>query len=182
MPRMWLGDDCVLATRTKVDAYWSGTDTVVVAEGTLPDPGSSAFLQHNPLDTPTPEFFLWRCPAPGYWAPDPTPFVKSGSFAVPEAATVVVHHAEGKDEVTVKGPDQLPPRDRRSPGMGDEAVGYSDSLSFDEAFADAVAHLGGVGNPDPDDGLSVAVTDIGAEFGGPLGARRLVVKVQRRQG
>ena len=60
-----------------------------------------------------------------------------------------------------------------------EATGYSDDHSFKDAFLDAVAKLekalGG-----PQNHLAVVVTEIGADYGGIVGAHRLSVTIRKR--
>jgi len=61
----------------------------------------------------------------------------------------------------------------------DVATGYSVKLSFDEAFADAVARLPRLDPTHPDTLEMVRVTEIGALFGGLAGQHRLSVTVRR---
>jgi hypothetical protein len=57
------------------------------------------------------------------------------------------------------------------------AVGFSTSLSFDEAFTNALQNLGSFGPSNPDEMEVVQVTGIGAEFGGIAGLHQLFVKI-----
>jgi hypothetical protein len=59
------------------------------------------------------------------------------------------------------------------------ATGFSKKLSFDEAFADALAKLPSVTHPHPDTLESLRVVEIGALFGGIAGFRDLYVRVCR---
>jgi hypothetical protein len=61
----------------------------------------------------------------------------------------------------------------------DEATGHSRSLSFDEAFADAIAHLPALEGNHPDTMETVTVVEIGGLFGGMAGLRNLYVRVRR---
>lgn len=61
----------------------------------------------------------------------------------------------------------------------DEATGYSDSFSFDEAFNDARRQLPPVDPPHPDALEYVRVLEIGSESGGIAALNRLYVKVIR---
>ena len=61
----------------------------------------------------------------------------------------------------------------------DVATGYSRKLSFDEAFADAIAHLPELEPEHPDTLETVRVVEIGALFGGLAGLHRLYVRVSR---
>jgi hypothetical protein len=56
-------------------------------------------------------------------------------------------------------------------------VGYSQKLSFDEAFANALHNLPPSKPSHPDEMEIVQVTDIGAEFGGIAGLQHLFVKI-----
>jgi hypothetical protein len=61
----------------------------------------------------------------------------------------------------------------------DEATGRSWKLSFDEAFADAVAQLPALEPGHPDVLETVRVVEIGALYGGLAGLRELYVRVRR---
>jgi hypothetical protein len=61
----------------------------------------------------------------------------------------------------------------------DVATGYSSKLSFDEAFAEAVARLPRLDPAHPDMLQTVRVTEIGGLFGGFAGQHRLYVTVKR---
>jgi hypothetical protein len=64
-----------------------------------------------------------------------------------------------------------------------EATGWSETLSFEEAFADALASLQSQippGSRNPDVGLNVEVVRIGAEVGGFTLRHGLWIKVQAR--
>jgi hypothetical protein len=62
----------------------------------------------------------------------------------------------------------------------DEATGYSEAFSFDEAFEDARRQLPPVDPPHPDYIEYVRVLEIGSERGGVVGLNRLYVMVSRR--
>jgi hypothetical protein len=57
------------------------------------------------------------------------------------------------------------------------AVGYSEKLSFDEAFADALAHLLPAETTHPNQMEIIQVTHVGAEFGGMVPVSRLIVRI-----
>ena len=61
----------------------------------------------------------------------------------------------------------------------DAAGGYSSRMSFDEAFADAVAQLPSLEPTHPDTLQTVRVVEIGALFGGIGGLHHLYVHVTR---
>ncbi len=59
-----------------------------------------------------------------------------------------------------------------------ESVGYSNKLSFDEAFADAIKKLPAASVKFPDMLETVEVVHIGASFGGIAGFHRLEVRIR----
>ncbi len=59
-----------------------------------------------------------------------------------------------------------------------ESIGYSNKLSFDEAFADAVKKLPAASVKFPDMLETVEVVQIGASFGGIAGFHRLEVRIR----
>ncbi len=59
-----------------------------------------------------------------------------------------------------------------------ESIGYSNKLSFDEAFADAVKKLPPASVSFPDMLETIEVVQIGASFGGIAGFRRLEVRIR----
>ena len=61
----------------------------------------------------------------------------------------------------------------------DEATGHSRKLSFDEAFAAAIAQLPTLEPNHPDALETVRVVEIGGLFGGMAGLRDLYVRVRR---
>ena len=69
--------------------------------------------------------------------------------------------------------------DRRAPEGADEATGFSRNLSFDEAFANAVANLPPIEPPVPDALSRVEVLEIGGLFGGIVGFNDLFRRICR---
>jgi hypothetical protein len=67
----------------------------------------------------------------------------------------------------------------RPSAVPDEATGYSDAFSFEEAFEEARNQLAPVDPPHPDALENVQVTEIGSEHGGTAGLNRMYVKVAR---
>ena len=65
------------------------------------------------------------------------------------------------------------------PEEADEATGFSKKLSFDEAFADAIARLPAIEPEHPDTLETVRVVEIGGLFGGIAGFHDLYVRVCR---
>lgn len=182
--------DCELSTRTSLRAFHAHEHVLIVAEGELPSPGYDADIERSPLAIFPPQFNLRRCRKPGVFPQVVTPFRRSESFRIgptrPEAITV--HHAEGSDQVEVEdcGVELAAYGQALSGGPApgcpegaDEATGFSKSLSFDEAFADALASLPPVTPTHPDTLETVRVLEIGAFFGGIAGFRDLWVRVCR---
>ena len=180
---------CELAERTQIRAFRAGEYVLIVAEGELPTPGFEVDIVPNPARIFPQQFNLVRCPIDGFFPQVVTPFVYGEIVRFPaDQPVVTVHHADGADRVeiqdcgeelsafahTVSGPAARP-----CPPGADEATGFSRRLSFDEAFANAVASL-----PPSDailaDALArVEVVEIGGLFGGFAGFRHLFVRVCR---
>jgi hypothetical protein len=63
-----------------------------------------------------------------------------------------------------------------------ESVGYSATMSFDEALQDAIKNLAPDGPGYPDELKSYTVTSVSAEFGGIAGVSRLRVAIRGSRG
>lgn len=105
-------------------------------------------------------------PSPAIQAPAPAPISASASVSQSSAGL------------------GLPPAGKPVPILSDinvryrEATGYSNSLSFDEAFADAIKKLPPPAVKFPDMLETVEVVHIGGSFGGIAGFHRLEVRVR----
>ena len=182
-------DSCELAARTSIRAFRTDQDLLVVAEGELPTPGFRVDVQQDPRQTFPPQFSLLRCQLPGIFPQVITPFRYSETVRFPaDPATVTVHHADGADEVAIEDcGEELSAYaevvrgspDRPCPAGADEAVGFSKNLSFDEAFARALADLPPLDVPGADVLARVQVVEVGGLFGGIAGFRDLFVRVCR---
>ena len=181
---------CELASRRSIDAYRIGEHVLLVAEGDLPTPGFQVDIRQDPRRIFPPQFDLLRCPRPGIFPQVVTPFRFGETVRFPaDQDTITVHHADGADQVPIQeyGKDLEAyadavrgSADRSCPPGADEATGFSRSLSFDEAFAHALANL----PPLPPSGVAdalvrVQVVEIGALFGGIAGFNDLFVRVCR---
>ncbi len=103
--------------------------------------------------------------------------------------TVKVFHADGEDDVKIEAcGDELSAYSEvvgggsgegACPEGADEATGFSKKLSFDEAFADAIARLPAIEPDHPDMLATVRVVEIGGLFGGIAGFHDLYVRVCR---
>ena len=164
-----------LAQRTLIRAFRAGHYVLILAEGSLPTPGFDVDIVESPLRIFPPQFILLQYPRPGIWPQHVTPYRYSEPVPFPEDQEVItVHHAEGSDQVEIQdcGPELVSfaratagDADRAvSPGV-DEATGFSKKLSFEEAFANAVANLPPIEPPVADALSRVHVLEIGGLFG-----------------
>jgi hypothetical protein len=180
---------CELAQRTRIRAFRVGQYVLILAEGELPTPGFAVDITQSPLLIFPPQFNLLRCPRPGVWPQVITPYRYAETVRFPEdQSTVTVHHAEGSDAVNIEDCGaQLAPyvravtgnAERPCPPGADEATGFSKNLSFEEAFANALAALPPVEPPVPDALERVEVVEIGGLFGGFAGFHDLFVRICR---
>jgi hypothetical protein len=176
-----------LAERDSIRAFRAGRYILIVAKGELPTPGHEAYLEPSPLRIFPQQYNLLRRSRPGIWPQVVTPYTVGELFVYPaDQSVVTVHHAGGQDQVeieasgldldkvtaVVSGPREV------IDGGPDEATGMSPNLSFDEAFANALANLPHTPPPHPDSMTSVTVTEVGGLFGGFAGFHHLYVKVQ----
>jgi len=182
---------CQLAQRTLLRAFRAGEYVLILAEGELPTPGFEVDIEQSPLRIVPPQFNLLQCPRPGIWPQVITPYSYAESVPFPaDQDTVTIHHAEGSDKVSIEDcPKELAgyaravkgDADQTCPPGADEATGFSGKLSFDEAFANAVANLPPVKSPVPDTLTRVQVLEIGGLFGGIVGFNDLFVRICRTQ-
>jgi hypothetical protein len=182
--------DCELAQRDRIQAFRVDQSVLLIAEGELPSPGFRADIRPNPRRIFPQQFDLVRCPRPGIFPQVVTPYRHAESVPFPAGQDVItVHPADGSDQVPIQeygrelevyaaalrgSPDyQCPPG-------ADEATGFSANLSFDEAFADALANLPPIDLGGTADVLvRVQVVEIGGLFGGIAGFNDLFVRVCR---
>ena len=181
---------CELAERTRIRAFRAYEDILILAEGDLPSPGFTADIEQSPIRIFPQQFNLVRCRLDGIFPQVVTPYRHAETVRFPaDQPQVTVHHADGADQVDIEEcPGELAPyAQTMAPGGAAvpcpegavEATGFSPNLSFDEAFADAIAKL----PPDPAifaDALArVHVVEIGGLFGGFPGFSDLFVRVCR---
>jgi hypothetical protein len=182
--------DCELSQRTSIHAYRVDQYLLLAAEGELPTPGFRVQIRQDPRRIFPPQFDLLRCALPGIFPQVVTRYHHTQTVRFPaDQPTVTVHHADGADEVTIEDystelqayADTLRGSpDRPCPPGADEATGFSGNLSFDEAFADALANLPPLDLTGTADILvRVQVAEIGALFGGIAGFNDLFVRVCR---
>lgn len=170
---------CAPASVTSVTAEQSGDTLTLTAKGETPTPGFEVSIEQSLLTVEPPAFTVLACPLPGMWPQHVAEFTVAARFHVgAKRDHVVVYTSEGPRDVPVEqGSDEgaaLTSGGDETAG-GDTATGYSSNLSYDEAFAAAVAALPGP----PADFTHVRVEEVGGLFGGVVGQHDLYVKVRR---
>jgi hypothetical protein len=177
-----------LAERSSIRAFRAGPYVLIVAEGKLPSPGYEVDIVQSPLRIYPPQYNLVARSLPGIFPQVVTPYLYGETVRFPEDHPVVtVHHAEGSDEVEITDPgSELTAYLQAVSGgagepAGTEATGFSKNLSFDEAFANALASLPATSTTTTDAMERVQVVEIGGLFGGIAGFHDLYVRVRRTQ-
>jgi hypothetical protein len=177
---------CELAQRNTIRAFRTGPKVLIVAEGDLPSSGHDAKITQRPERIFPPWYQLLRCSRPGFFPAAVVPYRVSLTIDYPEdQETVTVFHADGEDNVTIEPcADELSAYSAvigggACPEGADEATGFSKTLSFDAAFADAIAKLPKIEPQHPDTLETVRVAEIGGLFGGIAGFHDLYVRVCR---
>jgi hypothetical protein len=180
---------CEPAQPRRIRAFRAGDYVLIVAEGSLPTPGYDVDIVQSPLRIFPPQFVLQQCARPGSWPQHITPYRYAEAVRFPEdQKEITVFHAGGRDEVEIEacGPELADfalaatgsAEGVRAPGA-DEGTGFSRKLSFDEAFAAAVAALPPIDSTGADTLSRVQVLEIGGLFGGFAGFNDLFVRVSR---
>lgn len=173
--------NCELANRSTIRIFQCAGHLLICADGDLPTPGFDVKIEQNPARIFPPQFNILQCRRSGNFAQVITPYKICRSFPLADRVPeITVHHAEGTDKVSVESCNDDLARYEDSCRQDDDydgvqVTGRSTSLSFNEAFADAVAQL----PPSPvADGLTrLKVAEIGGLFGGIAGFHELFVKV-----
>ncbi len=173
-----------LASRQSVRGLYdaAGGQILIVAEGEATAGDQVEIDEVVPPPTPL-AFRLLAVRRPGIWPTVMRPYRVAEFFKVagdPErvrvAGHVEVHHADGVDRVQLAPmPAELVATAAGAAPRPRSSTGYSASLSFDEAFSDAVAGL--PRDDTPDSLLQVQVDEIGGMFGGFAGFHHLFVRV-----
>jgi hypothetical protein len=182
--------NCELASRDRIQAFRVDENVLLIAEGELPSPGFQADIRPNPRRIFPQQFDLVRCPRPGIFPQVVTGYRHAESVVFPAGQDVItVHHADGSDQVPIqeygRELDEYATVLRGRPGYqcppgADEVTGFSPNLSFDEAFADALANLPPLDLGGTADVLvRVQVVEVGGLFGGIAGFNDLFVRVCR---
>jgi hypothetical protein len=169
-----------LAPRESVRGFYDAStgQILIVAAGEIGAGVQVDIDEVVPPSTPL-AFRLLAVRRPGIWPTIVRPYRVAEFFRVagdPDrvrvAGQVEVHHADGVDQVELKAmPAELVSAARQP----QSSTGYSASLSFDEAFGDAVAGL--ARDDTPDALLRVTVDEIGGLFGGFAGFHHLFVRI-----
>jgi|SRR5690349_16990835 len=179
-----------LADRKEIRAFRLLTNQLlVIARGEIPTPGFEVDLQPSLLRIFPPQFVLVRRPLPGIFPQVVTPYEHTEIVPYPaNQPTVKIHHAEGTDDVVIEDLDQQTAQFSYPAGTGeartcpegnDEATGFSANLSFDEAFANALAALPTPTDPGVDRLQRIEVLETAALIGGIAGFHHLLVRVCR---
>jgi len=175
--------DCSAASRSAIRAFSYPGHLVVAAEGEVPTPCHQVEIdrfvaKHGSAA----EYSLKQCLDPRVRCMQVvTPYQVSEVFSeqhVPDEITV--HHADGSDRVRVERlQEPVATAELADARIGGTAIGYSNRLSFQEAFANAVAQIPMTRRADAF--LRVRVEEVGGEFGGIAGFHRLYVKIRRTE-
>jgi hypothetical protein len=187
---MTMATTCELAQRNTIRAFRVQRKVLIIAEGELPSPGYDVKITQRPERIFPPWYQVLRCPRPGNFPQIVVPYRYSQTIDFPEEAdTVTVFHADGRDEVAIEAcGDELSAYsevagggsgEHACPEGADESTGFSKTLSFDDAFADAIAKLPPIEPGHPDMMETVRVVEIGGLFGGIAGFHDLYVRVCR---
>jgi hypothetical protein len=183
---------CELAQRNTIRAFRVHKKVLIIADGELPSPGYDVKITQRPEKIFPPFFQVLRCPRPGNFPQIVVPYRHSQTIDFPaDRDTVIVFHADGRDEVKIEpcGEELSAYSEVVGGGSGaqgcpdgaDEATGFSKKLSFEDAFEDALARLPKL-EPEPGQAdilETVRVVEIGALFGGIAGFHDLFVRVCR---
>ena len=180
-----------LADRTSIQAFRAGRYLLIVAEGDLPTPGYDLDIQQSPIRIFPQHYNLVRRERPGIWPDVVVPYRYAEVVVYPADQDVVtVHHRDGQDRVDIQGCGEnlaefaavVAPQQTEGGRTPVEATGMSPNLSFDEAFANAMANLPEFTAPHPDALGRVDVVEIGGLFGGFAGFHHLFVRVRAGSG
>jgi hypothetical protein len=160
-------------------ATWKDGELRLQAVGEVHQSCWSVDLRQSLIDVFPPEFEAIRLRTSPICAEVLTRYVVAETFAVgTRPDEVTLHHAGGR--LTVPVEDAAAAGGGAGEGGFDEAEGRSRRrLSFDEAFANAVAALPSRPSQIADWMDVVTVTEIRGEFGGIAGSQDLVVRVRR---
>jgi hypothetical protein len=180
-----------LAERNSIRAFRAGPYVLIVANGTLPNPGFKVDIVPNVAKIFPQQFDLTMHRLPGMFPEVRAPYVYAETTRFPvDQTAVTVHHADGTDRVDIEdcGKD-LAGYLRAITGSTpddlavdiDMATGFSKRLSFDEAFGKAVANLPPAEVTVADALQRIEIVEMGALFGGVAGFHDVFVRVRRVQ-
>ena len=177
------------ADRNELRAFrLPGNHLLVTAQGDNPTPGYVVDLEQSLIKIFPPQWVLRRRRLPGIFPQVETPYQYSEIVSYPaDQKTIRIHHADGFDDVAIEDLDArtaqfastVTSSYQTAPEGSAEATGFSSNLSFDEAFADALANLPEPKEPVADQLQRIQVLETGALLGGIVGFRHLFVRVSR---
>ena len=176
---------CVPANCSQITAIYFMNRLIIRARGTKPTPCHTVKIRRSPNRIFPPEYVVETCSKPVFCIEVIAPFDVTEVFLAPQTATVRVHCAEGTKVVpvqvvatpTVASSLKLLSAEA-APCTKREAVGYSETLNFTEAFEDALQSLPPDTHPFPDKLIAVKVTEIGGLFGGIAGVHKMFVRIE----
>ncbi len=181
-----------LAVVDQAKAYQVGEFLLLRVMGEKPDGCHVVELERSLLDVEPPTFLAtWFALPNARCIPEAVPYEYQEAFAVGvRRDAVTLHHARGELSVAV---EDLSPESQDvvrglattplvSTAVGDvvpkggEAVGYSRSFDFNEAFRDAIDKI--PVPPIPDWLATYTVLEVGAQIGGIAGFNHMFVRVR----
>jgi len=175
-----------LAERSSVRIFRCDGTILICAEGDLPSPGFDVMIEQSPLRIFPPQYNIIRCRRSGVFPEVMTPYKTCKSFPLADKVPeITVHHAEGSDQIATEPcRDDLYGYEESCRYADDDqggipATGRSATLSFDDAFANALAQL--PPSPVADGQTRIKVTEIGGLIGGIAGFHELFVKAKPKR-
>jgi hypothetical protein len=180
-----------LAVVKTAKAYQVGEFLLVRISGDKPNGCHLLDIDQSPLDVEPPAFIATWFTAPNVrCTPDPVPYEHQEAFRIGgRRESVDLYHADGQTSVAVEdlNPEvegwmasRVNARESVMPAvpheLGTEAIGYSKSFDFTEAFQDAISKIP---TPNIPDWLArYTVLEIGAEIGGIFPFNHMFVRVR----
>ena len=180
-----MSSPCGLATVTEINAVYFIDRLIIRAKGNKATPCHKVKIRRSPIDIFPPQYFVDVCATPQICIAVITPFDVVDVFIAPLSESIKVQTASGLQTVPVRVIRHEMPASVRLAGESDavastvrEAVGYSETFDFREAFQDAVANLPPDPHPFPDKLVTVTVVETGAMFGGIAGVHKMFVRIK----
>lgn len=192
-------DQSTLAQRRLAQAFYLEGTLSIFVTGQTAVAGCALRVDRLLPPTEPPQFAVVQQRLAGIYTEAATTYTISRLFSLRDCPrTVVLHHAEGKDTLSVVDigsqtassyfadtvlpiPYVFPPSALQNARAEEIATGYSAAFDFAEALREALCALDTVEKDALDSyPRSVRVLEIGVEEGGVANFRHLFVRVQRR--